>query len=262
MFSGEPMNIARALTIAGSDSSGGAGIQLDLKVFERLGVYGLSAITAVTAQNTLGVRKINRVPPRIIAAQIDSVARDIGVDACKIGMLYHETAVDMVAERIHRREIPNVVLDPVIFAKDGTRLLSAQGVRRMIRWLIPRALVVTPNVPEAEILSGVRIRGIEQVEESAAAIHGFGCKYVLIKGGHLPGEPIDVLYDGREFTRLTGVRAEGTPVHGTGCAFSAALVARIALGDSVPDAAVFAKDFVAELIKSAVKMGKGSLLIR
>ena len=255
-------HIPRVLSIAGSDPSGGAGIQLDLKVFERLGVYGLSAITAVTAQNTLGVQKINRVPPRIIAAQIDSVARDIGADACKIGMLYHETAVDVVADRIARREIPNVVLDPVIAAKDGTRLLSAKGVRRMIRRLIPRALVITPNVPEAEILSRMRIRGIALVEEAAKIIHGFGCGYVLIKGGHLPGEPVDVLYDGREFTRLPGVRTEGTPVHGTGCAFSAALAARIALGDSVPDAAAFAKDFVAELIKSAVKLGKGSLLIR
>ena len=237
-------------------------MQLDLKVFERLGVYGLSAITAVTAQNTVGVQKVNRVPPRIIAAQIDAVARDIGVDACKIGMLYHETAVDVVADRIARREIPNVVLDPVIAAKDGTRLLSVQGIRRMIRRLIPLTLVITPNVPEAEILAKTSIQSAEQVEEAAKKIHDFGCKYVLIKGGHLDGEPVDVIYDGHEFIRLPGVRTEGPPVHGTGCAFSAALAARIALGDSVPDAARFAKDFVAEAIQSAVKLGKGSLLIR
>lgn len=255
------MNITKALTIAGADSSGGAGVQLDLKVFERLGVYGLSAITAVTAQNTLGVQKIHRVPPRIIAAQIDSVVRDIGVDACKIGMLYHPTAVEVVADRIHRREIPNVVLDPVLAAKDGTPLMTSKGIRWMMRRLIPRALVVTPNVPEAEMLSGVQVRNLDDLEKAAAAIHGLGCKYVLIKGGHLKGEPVDVLYDGKTFTRLPGVRTEGTPVHGTGCAFSAALAARIALGDSVPDAARFAKDFVAELIKSAVKLGKGNLLI-
>lgn len=256
------MSIAKALTIAGADSSGGAGVQLDLKVFERLGVYGLSAITAVTAQNTLGVQKINRIPPRIIAAQIDSVVRDIGVDACKIGMLYHPTAVEVVADRIHRREIPKVVLDPVLAAKDGTPLMTSKGIRWMMRRLIPRALVVTPNVPEAEILAKMSIRSAEQVEEAARKIHDLGCKYVLIKGGHLEGEPVDVLYDGAELVRMPGVRTEGPPVHGTGCALSSAMAARIALGDSVPDAARFAKNFVAELIKSAVKLGKGSLLMR
>ena len=258
------MNIerrTRVLTIAGSDSSAGAGIQLDLKVFERLGVYGMTVVTAVTAQNTLGVQKVEKVAPRIIAAQIDSVARDIGVDACKIGMLYHETAVDAVAERIDRREIPNVVLDPVIMAKDGTRLLSAKGVDRMKRRLIPRSLVVTPNAMEAGILAKMPVTSLDDLREAAAAIRGFGCRYVLAKGGHLAGELVDILYDGEVFLELPGTRVEGTPVHGTGCAFSAALAARIALGDSVPDAARFAKTFVAELIQSAVKLGKGNLLI-
>ena len=252
----------RVLTIAGSDSSAGAGIQLDLKVFERLGVYGMTVVAAVTAQNTTGVQKIHKVPPRTIAAQIDSVVRDIGVDACKIGMLYDPTAVDVVAERIHRREIPNVVLDPVIAAKDGTPLLAQKGIERIKRVLIRRALVVTPNAREAEMLSGMTVRGIEDLKQAAAVIHGMGCRYVLAKGGHLEGEPTDVLFDGESFLEMPGIRIEGLPVHGTGCAFSAAMAARLALGDSVPDAAAFAKDFTAGLIKSAMKLGKGALLIR
>jgi len=255
-----PERIARVLTIAGSDPSGGAGVQADLRVFERLGCYGMTVVTAVTAQNTVGVQKVHKVPPRIIAAQIDSVTRDIGVDACKIGMLYAEQAVDTVAERIDRREIPNVVLDPVIAAKDGTRLLSTKGIVRMKRRLIPRCLIVTPNVIEAGILSGVEVDSLDALRQAAMVIHGFGCRFVLAKGGHLPGEPIDLLFDGDEFIELPGFRIEGAPVHGTGCAFSAALVARIARGDDVPSAARFAKDFVADLIKSAVKLGKGSLL--
>ena len=253
--------IPRVLSIAGSDPSAGAGIQLDLKVFERLGVYGMTAVTAVTAQNTQGVQKIHKVPPRIIAAQIDSVARDIGMDACKIGMLYDPTAVDTVAERIERREIPNVVLDPVIAAKDGTLLLAVKGIKRMKRVLIPKALVVTPNAEEAGILSGIPVRSMDDVKQAARAIYDLGCKYVLVKGGHLEGDPVDVLFDGEQFQEFPGIRIEGTPVHGTGCAFSAALAARIALGDSVPDGVRFAKEFVAELIKSAVKLGKGNLLI-
>ncbi len=254
--------IPRVLTVAGSDPSAGAGIQADLRVFERLGCYGMTVVTAVTAQNTVGVQKIHKVPPRIIAAQIDSVMRDIGVDACKIGMLYAEQAVDTVSERIDRREIPNVVLDPVIAAKDGTRLLSAKGIQRMKRRLIPRCLVVTPNAIEAGMLAGLEVRSLDDLRRAAQIIHGFGCRFVLAKGGHLPGEPIDLLFDGDEFTELAGFRIEGRAVHGTGCAFSAALTGRIALGDDVPSAARFAKDFVADLIKSAVKLGKGSLLFR
>lgn len=237
-------------------------MQLDLKVFGRLGVYGMSAVTAVTAQNTTGVQKIYTTPPRIIAAQIDSVMRDIGADACKIGMLHHATAVETVAERIRRREIPNVVLDPVLAAKDGTYLLTGRGVPRMKRRLIPLCLVVTPNVSEAEILSGIKVSSLDDLKNAAQAIHEMGCRYVLAKGGHLEGNPVDLLYDGKTFTELPGVRVEGRPVHGTGCAFSSALTARIALGDNVPDAARFAKDFVADLIKTAIKLGKGSLLIR
>ena len=254
--------IARVMTIAGSDSIAGAGIQLDLKVFERLGVYGATVVAAVTAQNTVGVQKIFKVAPNVIAAQIDSVIRDVGADACKIGMLYDPTAVDLVAERIERREITNVVLDPMIAAKDGTPLLAVKGIKRMRRFLIPKALVVTPNAVEAGILAGMPVNGLDDLKAAAAAIHERGCRYVLAKGGHLDGEPVDVLYDGQTFTELPGVRIEGPAVHGTGCAFSAALAARLALGDSVLEGCRFAKAFTAEMIGSAIRLGKGSLLIR
>ncbi|MHB1455744.1 MAG: bifunctional hydroxymethylpyrimidine kinase/phosphomethylpyrimidine kinase [Armatimonadota bacterium] len=253
--------IKTAITIAGSDSCGGAGIQLDLKIFEKLGVYGLSTITAVTAQNTVGVQKINKVPPRIIAAQIDSVVKDIGVNACKIGMLYSSVVVTQVAERIRRHSIRNVVLDTVLSAKDGSPFLGRVGIKQLRRFLIPQALIVTPNVPEAEILSGIRIHNSDDMRCAAKKIHEMGCGYVLLKGGHLEGNPIDLLYDGCGFTEIPGIRVEGPPVHGTGCALSASIAARLALGDSVPDAVVFAKTFVRELIESAISLGKGNLLI-
>jgi hydroxymethylpyrimidine/phosphomethylpyrimidine kinase len=254
--------VRRVLTIAGSDPSAGAGVQLDLKVFERLGVYGMTVITALTAQNSVGVQKIAKVAPRVVEAQIDSVHSDIGVDACKIGMLYSSATVMSVVGRIRRREIPNVVLDPVLAAKDGTAMLSASGIRKMKRYLIPRALVVTPNVPEAEILSGMQIESLDDLRLAVREIHAMGCGYVLAKGGHLDGEPVDVLFDGEEMIDLAGSRFDGPPVHGTGCAFSAALVARIALGDGVQDAARFAKSFTADLIANAVKLGKGNRLIK
>jgi hydroxymethylpyrimidine/phosphomethylpyrimidine kinase len=254
--------VRRVLTIAGSDPSAGAGIQLDLKIFEKLGVYGTSVVASVTAQNTLGVQRVFKLPQTIIAAQIDSVMGDVGADACKIGMLLSQQAVETVAERVHRRRIPNVVLDPVIAAKDGTALLSAAGVKRMKRFLLPRVLMVTPNVPEAEILSGVKIKNSSDLKSAANAILDMGVRWVLIKGGHLEGEPVDTLFGEGLHAEFPGVRVEGRPVHGTGCAFSAALAARIALGDDIPAAAQFAKDFVAGLIKSAEKIGRGNLIIR
>ncbi|MHB0912896.1 MAG: bifunctional hydroxymethylpyrimidine kinase/phosphomethylpyrimidine kinase [Armatimonadota bacterium] len=250
----------KALTIAGSDPSAGAGIQLDLKIFERLGVYGMTVISALTAQNTEGVQKVADVAPRIVAAQIDSVMRDIGADACKIGMLHSPTVVDTVAERIVRRKIPNVVLDPVLAASDGTLFASPRAVKR-IRKLIGRVLVVTPNISEAELLSKVRIESLADVRRAAERILEFGCRYVLVKGGHLPGEPVDVLCDGTDCIEMPGERVDGPPVHGTGCALSAAMAARLALGDTVPEAARFAKEFVRELIGSAIGLGRGSLLI-
>jgi hydroxymethylpyrimidine/phosphomethylpyrimidine kinase len=249
----------RVLTIAGSDSSGGAGIQADLKVFAQLGAYGVCAVTAVTAQNSMGVQKIFKVAPRVVASQIDSVTRDMGVDACKIGMLYSPQLVDVVAERIHRREIVNVTLDPVIFAKDGSRLLTAKGVERMKRVLLPQTLLVSPNVQEAEILSKVKVSDTASAVAAAEKIWGFGPRYVLIKGGHLDGEPIDVLFDGESAREFRGARVEGDPMRGTGCVLSAAITVFLAQGHSVPDAVTFAKQFVAAAISHSVKLGKGKV---
>jgi len=247
----------RVLTIAGSDSSAGAGVQADLKVFAELGVYGLCAVTVVTAQNSKGVQKINKVPPRVVAAQIDSVTRDIGVDACKVGMLYSPQLVDTVAERIHRRELTNVVVDPIIWAKDGTRLLTARAVERMKKRLFPRALIVAPNVAEAELLSGVNISDATTAALAAETIWNAGCKYVLIKGGHLAGTPTDVLFDGDSPRKFTGDRISGDPMRGTGCVLTAAIAAFLALGHNAPDAVALAKRFVSGAITRAVKLGKG-----
>lgn len=249
----------RALTIAGSDPSGGAGIQADLKVFTDLGVFGLSTITAVTAQNSLGVQKVEKVAPRIIAAQIDSVAKDIGIDACKIGMMYAPQAVSTIIDRIRRRSIQNVVLDPMIFAKDGSRLLLSKGVDRMRRALLELCVLVTPNINEAELLAKKSITSLDDVKEAGQKIQGFGAKNVLIKGGHLEGEPIDVLFDGQDFIEFPGKRIDGKSMHGTGCVLSAAITARLALGDTVPAAVGFAKEYVSAAIERSIPLGKGAM---
>lgn len=249
----------RVLTIAGSDSSGGAGIQADLKTFAQLGAYGLSVVTAVTAQNSLGVQKIFKVAPKVVAAQIDSVARDIGVDACKVGMLYSPQLVDIVADRIHRRKIANVVLDPVVFAKDGTRLLTARAVDRMKRILLPLATVVAPNIGEAELLSSMEIKNTADAAKAAESIARFGSRYVLIKGGHLDGEPVDVLWDGKSIREFRGTRIEGESMRGTGCVLTAAISALMAQDHEVPEAVLFAKQFVASAIEHSVKLGKGKV---
>jgi hydroxymethylpyrimidine/phosphomethylpyrimidine kinase len=251
--------IKRVLTIAGSDPSGGAGIQADLKVFAELGVYGLSVVTDVTAQNSEGVQKLNSVPPRIILAQIDSAVRDIGVDACKIGMLYSPQAVSLVAERIDRRRIPNVVIDPVMCAKDGTRLLLPRAVKRMRRALLSRCKLVTPNLDEARELCGIEVTDIASGKEAAKRIHGFGVDYVLIKGGHLSDEPVDLLYDGENFVEYPGKRVVEKNMHGTGCVLSAAIAARLAHGDTVPEAVKYSKKYVGSAIKNSVRLGKGKL---
>ncbi len=186
-------SIKRVLTIGGSDPTGGAGIQMDLKVFQKLGVWGLSCITCVTVQTTSGVEKITKVPPHIIGRQIDACALDIEVDACKIGMLFAPRAVSVVAERIERRKLPNVVLDPIIWAKGGRRLLTEKAFKRLKRELLPLALIVTPNIPEAEALAEMEIHSVEDMVEAGRKIRKMGARNVLVKGGHLEGEPVDVL---------------------------------------------------------------------
>jgi len=246
----------RALTIGGSDPTGGAGIQMDLKVFQSLGVWGLSCITNVTVQTTYGVQKINKVPPHIVARQIDAAALDIGIDACKIGMLFAPRIVSVVAERIERRKIGNVVLDPIIWAKDGRRLLTPKGLRRLKNELLPLALIVTPNIPEAEEITGISIESVEDMKKAAKEIHEMGVKFVLLKGGHLASDPVDVLFDGEEFHSFPSLRINKI-VHGTGCILSSAIAGYLALGKSLLESVECAIEFTRSAIERALLLGKG-----
>jgi hydroxymethylpyrimidine/phosphomethylpyrimidine kinase len=251
-----------ALTIAGSDSSGGAGIQADLKTFAALGVYGTSAITAVTAQNTTGVTGVMPVTSDLVTAQIEAVATDFAIDATKIGMLFDAAIVEAVAAAISALDLPLVVVDPVMVAKSGDRLLDDDGVRAMCGELLQQALVVTPNLPEAEVLSGRSIGSIEDARAAAEEIHQQCGAAVLIKGGHAKEtgdqELIDLLFDGERFTELRTTRIHTRHTHGTGCTLSAALAARLALGDSLVDAVARAQAYVAGAIGAALGIGHGN----
>lgn len=251
--------IARALTIAGSDSGGGAGIQADLKTFSAFGVYGMSALTAITAQNTLGVQAVLELPLELIAAQIDSVAEDIGVDAAKTGMLSSAAIVDIVASAIVRQGIRNLVVDPVMVAKSGDVLLHAEARDALRRRLLPLATVVTPNLPEAEVLTGRPVTGMEEMREAARALHDMGARWVVVKGGHLgEGEDaVDLVYDGGEFTLLPARRTPTKNTHGTGCTFSAAITAGLAR-ELAPFAAIErAKRYISRAIEQSLALGGG-----
>lgn len=246
----------KALTIGGSDPTGGAGIQMDLKVFQSLGIWGLSCITNVTVQTTYGVQKINKVPPHIVARQIDSAALDLGIDACKIGMLFAPRIVSVVAERIERRKIGNVVLDPIIWAKNGRRLLTPKAFKRLRQELLPLALIITPNIQEAEEISGINICSIQDMEEAGRIIHKMGARYVLIKGGHLPSDPVDVLYDGEKFHKFSSYRIDKI-VHGTGCILSSAIAGYLALGKHPIESVALAIEFTRSAIERALLLGRG-----
>jgi hydroxymethylpyrimidine/phosphomethylpyrimidine kinase len=247
-----------ALTIAGSDSGGGAGIQADLKTFAAHGVYGTSAITAVTAQNTVGVTGVVALSTDIITLQIEAVAGDIGADAVKTGMLATAAIVEAVAAAIDTLELPSVVVDPVMIAKSGDRLLEDDAVAAIRAELLRRALVVTPNIPEAEILAGMTIASQADAREAARRILAFGPGAVLVKGGHLDGpEVVDLLYDGREFHEFRGPRIDSRNTHGTGCTFSAALAANLALGRPLRDAVDRSKSYVANAIRHGLAIGHG-----
>jgi len=233
---------------------------MDLRVLHACGVYGVSVVTALTAQNTQGVHRVHRVPPRFVAEQIDAVARDLPIAAAKLGMLDQARIVEIVAERLHRRSIPNVVVDPVILAKDGTPLLNNRAIAVLKERVLPRALVVTPNVPEAEALSGVSITDTASIREAALRMAGLGVKGVVVKGGHLPGEPVDTLFWANEFFEFSGPRLEGAPVHGTGCIYASALAAAVAKGATVPEACARAREVVAGAIEGAAALGKGTRL--
>jgi hydroxymethylpyrimidine/phosphomethylpyrimidine kinase len=248
----------RALTIAGSDSGGGAGIQADLKTFSMLGVYGMSAITAITAQNTQGVYGIHDIPPEMIAQQIDLVIDDIGVDAVKIGMLSNTDTIQAVAQSLRRASVERLVLDPVMVAKSGDALLRAEAVESLKALLLPLALIVTPNVPEAEVLSGRPLESEADLLQVAEAIHAFGPRYVLIKGGHLEGpEAIDYLYDGQDLTPYASLRLPTSNTHGTGCTYASAIAAYLARGEEVRKAVRFAKCYLMGAIRKALPLGQG-----
>jgi hydroxymethylpyrimidine/phosphomethylpyrimidine kinase len=255
------MNVPIAMTIAGSDSCGGAGIEADIKTMSAFGVYAAVAITAVTAQNTLGVTDSVCLTPALVVAQIDAIMDDTGVHAAKTGMLGTEGIVRAVAEAVGRRSVPNLVVDPVMVATSGARLIDEDAVGACREVLLPLATVVTPNIPEAEILSGVRIACLEDMEKAAIRIHDTGPGHVLVKGGHMTGDATDVLYDGKEMRRFSDRRVPGGKVHGTGCTLSSAVASGLALGRDLPAAVADAKDYVTRCIECALRIGRGSALI-
>ena len=247
-----------ALTIAGSDSGGGAGIQADLKTFAAHGVFGLTAITAITAQNTVTVSRVLTVPPDMVLAQIAAVVSDFPIGATKIGMLATADIAAAVAAALDEHRLRNVVLDPVMVAKGGSRLLDEAAVAVVRDRLLSRADVVTPNVPEAEALTGLRIGSGDDLEPAAARLVALGARAVIVKGGHLAGPAVDLLFDGLTATRLHADRIPGRHTHGTGCTFSSALAARLALGDTLIDAARAAKAYVTQAIARAPGLGHGA----
>lgn len=251
------MRPPRALTIAGSDSGGGAGIQADLKTFVMHGVHGMSALTALTAQNTVGVQGVSEVPPDFVREQIASVATDIGVDAAKTGMLSSATIIEAVADAVRIHAIPNLVCDPVFVSKHGDPLLAGSAVEALRTTLVPLATVITPNVPEAEGLLGRTLSADEPDEDAARELVALGPRWVLLKGGHLAGDATDVLTDGTTTIRLEAKRIDTKHTHGTGCTLSAALCANLAKGLAVEDAAREAKRFVTRAIERHLSIGRG-----
>jgi hydroxymethylpyrimidine/phosphomethylpyrimidine kinase len=249
----------RALTIAGSDSGGGAGIQADLKTFSALGVYGMTAITAVTVQNTLGVSSFEALSPTTVREQITAVAGDIGVDAAKTGMLASAGIVEAVADAIEASDVPNLVVDPVFVSKHGHALLAEDAVGALRARILPLATLVTPNLPEAAGLTELVVETRDDMRRAADAILGFGARAALIKGGHLAdGDASDLFVaSGGEERWLTAARVETPHTHGTGCTLSAAIAAHLARGDDLGTAVEAGKAFVTEAIRGALAIGKG-----
>lgn len=246
------------LTIAGSDSGGGAGIQADLKTFAAWRVFGLTAVTAVTAQNSLGVTAVHAVPPGIVAEQIRAVVSDFDVRAAKTGMLVDAATVAAVAASLAELRVPNLIVDPVMAATSGARLLADDAIALIRTDLLPQARVVTPNRAEAEVLTGRAIGSVEAAGEAARHLHDMGSGAVIVTGGHLPGaDAVDLLFDGRDLVELRSARVETAHGHGTGCTFGAALAALLALGRPLPEAAREAKRYVEQALRHAVRIGRG-----
>jgi hydroxymethylpyrimidine/phosphomethylpyrimidine kinase len=249
----------KALTIAGSDSGGGAGIQADLKTFQELGVYGMSALTAVTAQNTLGVHGVYPVSTKALGEQIDAVATDLRPDALKTGMLFNAEIIALTASKIKEHNLSKLVIDPVMIAKGGASLLQQEAVSALIEEMLPLAFAITPNIPEAEALTSLTINSMDDRKRAAEKLHQLGAKNVIIKGGHQPDskDVVDLFFDGENFTTLSNPFIDTRHTHGTGCTFSAALTAELAKGSDINSAFQTAVCFVHEAIKHGINIGEG-----
>ncbi len=250
--------IKQALTIAGSDSGGGAGIQADLKTFHAHGVFGASVLTAITAQNTVAVTRAFDLPLDLIEAQLDAVFDDLDIAAAKTGMLSSSGIVETVTGVLRKRGFSELVVDPVMISKSGYKLLADDAIESLKRQLLPLALVVTPNLHEAELLSGIRIDSTDKMREAARRIHQSGPRYVLVKGGHASfDEATDILFDGSEFHTFTSAFVQTKNTHGTGCTYSAAITARLALGEPLLTAVRNAKFYITRAIAHALAIGRG-----
>jgi hydroxymethylpyrimidine/phosphomethylpyrimidine kinase len=249
--------VVRALTVAGSDSGGCAGIQADLKTFAAFGLHGMSVLTAITAQNTCGVTAVQSVSPSLLEAQLEAIFSDMPPQAVKSGMISSPIQVRVIARLLQKYRVKKYVLDPVMIATSGARLMPVGTQNPICRRLMPLSLVVTPNLYEAEILAGNRIPHLAAMREAARIIHDYGCAYVYIKGGHLPGPLVDVLFDGRNFCELYAPRIRTRNLHGSGCTLASAICAGLAKGQSVPDAVAKAKDYITVAIQRSYSVGKG-----
>lgn len=247
-----------ALTIAGSDSGGGAGIQADLKTFSAHGVFGMSVITSVTAQNTRAVIGVEDLSPEMVYLQMKAVFEDLPPDAVKIGMVSSEAIIRAIAKGLDEFKPEKVVLDPVMISKSGHALLKPDAVDALKRELFRRSLVVTPNIPEAQALTGMTIRDVEDMKRAAEKILSYGCRAVIVKGGHLEGEAVDVFYDGNEFHEAKSPKISSKNTHGTGCTFSSAIAANLALGHDLFTSFKLAKEYITSAIENSVSMGSGA----
>lgn len=250
--------IKRALTIAGSDCSGGAGIQADLKTMSALGVFGMSVIVSVVAENTSRVISIEDVSPAVIKDQIDAVYEDIGTDAVKVGMLSTPECMEAVAERLSFYNPDNVVIDPVMYAKNGCPLMQEDSIDALISIIIPRAKLLTPNIPEAEKISGMKIETIDDMKRAAEIIQKMGASSVLVKGGHYMGDAEDVLLSDKGFSTYVTKRINTKNTHGTGCTLSSAIASYLALGNAMNEAVRLAKEYVTGAIEHSLELGKGN----
>jgi len=251
--------VKTALTIAGSDPSGGAGIQADIKTFSRLRVYGMAVVAAMTAQNSLGVSSVAEVAPDFVGQQLDAVFTDIRPGAVKTGMLLSASVIDVVAQKVKQYGIRNLVIDPVMMSTSGATLMNPGAITVFRRTLLPLALLTTPNSHEARALTGKTINTIAEMKQAAIEIHGMGAAHVLIKGGHVEGDDAtDVLFDGKEFSTFQSSRIATRNTHGTGCVLSASVAAYLALGESVKEAVGLGKEFVTAAIRNALQIGHGA----